>query len=611
MKKKDFFIIGVLAALSFFAYGNSLFNSFVVDDPVFITENPYIRSVQYIPDLFQKKLGELSAWGRDFDCYYRPVFLLSFMLDYHLWGLSPFYFHLHNLLLHALCSVLVFYFARRVFHHDTFAFVSALFFCLHPVHTDAVTPVFNRMDVWTSCLVLGAFLAYAKVLKEKAGAGVYLLSLALFGIALFSKESAIMLPVALFFYDYLLVEPDIKGIVRKRWLHYLGFAAVFLFYLSFRLNVLGTNAAGYFNQPVFFTSFKDTGLAFLPVYFVLQTLWVYFQKLILPLDLQFVYYFVIDRHLSPQAMGAVVILLLSFYFIFTRRKTSPGTVFFMLWFYVMVFPVSQIIPFGNIIAEHYVYLPSVGFCCLLGYAFYWLYERVPFNRARWFDRRAIIVLVFLISFFYWYKTAIRNYDWRNELTLWRVTAVQVPLSSKAHVNLANAYMNAGLYREAEEGYKKALSIQPNNAGALASLGALYFRQGQQNKGLWLMTMAVQNAPDSSLAYRNLGRAYNILKEYDNAIMLLQMAKSLNTGRLELYYDLGIAYVNKGDFERAESEFKEALRIDPHLSWGYYGLGLVYFKQGDKPKADEFFGKAISLQPSFQLSLEQLQRETKD
>src|SRR3989338_5732049 len=155
MKEKKIFMIAALIGLTFLAYGNALFNTFVWDDKAFIVDNPYIKDFRHLPDFFLNRIDQTSPVGSGFESYYRPLFLLSFMGDYHLWGLNPFFFHLHNVLLHFLCTVLVFYFARHFLKDDFFAFSSAVFFSLHPIHTEAVSAVFNRMDVLVSCAVMG------------------------------------------------------------------------------------------------------------------------------------------------------------------------------------------------------------------------------------------------------------------------------------------------------------------------------------------------------------------------------------------------------------------------------------------------------------------------
>ncbi|HOW36030.1 MAG TPA: tetratricopeptide repeat protein [Candidatus Omnitrophota bacterium] len=604
-KKHRALLIGILVLLTFLAYGNSLFNSFVWDDQVFIVSNPFIRSLKYIPDFFQNPPGVMSSWGRGFDTYYRPFFLTSFTLDYHLWGLKPFFFHLYNVLLHIICTILVFYFARRFIDDDIFAFLAALFFGLHPVHTDAVTPVYNRMDILVSCFSLGSFLCFSRFLKAREkGFKFYLYSLLLFSLALFSKEFAIMLPVALFLYDFLFVERNIGRIIRERWLCYLGIGAVLFFYMSFRFLALGSFAAGYLDKLVGET-FEGIHPVLLSFYAVFHALFVYIQKLFLPVNLNVIHQYSPGRYGGGGVIAAVFLVAAGFYYAFAFRNKRKEISFWILWFFIMIFPVSQIIPFGNIVAERYVYLPSVGFCCLLGYVLMSLYNRALAKDVGGLGGRGLVLVIILVSAFYLYQTVLRNYDWRTEFSLWKSSISQNPFYTGSHTQMAKAYAEMGREEDAEREYIKALSLSPNNSVALNSLGSYYVRKGRMQEGLALMLKALRIDPQDTFAYINVGRTYNLMKEYDLAIKYLRTAKLLNKGCLECYFDLGLAYANKGEYQSAAEEFKEALAIDPNFAYAYYGLGLVNFREGNKARADTFFQKAIKLNPNFKISREKL------
>ncbi|MFH1360523.1 MAG: hypothetical protein ABIJ41_05745 [Candidatus Omnitrophota bacterium] len=281
-------VIFSLFLLTSLAYGNTLFNDFVWDDQAFIVKNPFIRHFKYISDFFHKNLNDLSSWGRGFDIYYRPLFLMSFMLDYQLWDLNPFFFHLHNVFLHFLCAVLIFYFAREIFEDDFFATVSAILFCLHPLHTEPVSAVFNRRDIVVTCLMLGSFLSYAKFLKgQKNKIILYGLSLVLFFIALLTKELAVMLPFILLTYDYYFVERNAKNLILHRWPYIFGFGIVLTIYVSMRMAVLNQFTLGY-TQKAMYSSFQYTDFPLLQIYIIFQSLFVYFSKVALPINLNLI-----------------------------------------------------------------------------------------------------------------------------------------------------------------------------------------------------------------------------------------------------------------------------------------------------------------------------------
>lgn len=613
MKNRQPLLIASLCALTFFAYANALFNSFVWDDQIFIVSNPFIRHPQYIPDFFHKQLGFLSAWGSGFENYYRPVFLLSFLFDYYFWGLNPFYFHFHNIILHLTAIILVYYFAKQFNRNGIFPFMAAVLFALHPVHTEAVTAIFNRMDILVTCLSLSVFLLFSSFLKRENNLwalGMYLCSLLLFCMSLFCKETALLLPLLLLLYDLFFISKRMREMLCKHWLYYVGFAAVILFYFSFRILTLGFSSFGTLTQEIY-TSFAKTNFILLPLYIPLQCLSFYIQKLLLPFKLNVVHYFVLDRALNIEIFFATIMLGLSIYGIWVFRKKTPAISFFILWFLITIFPVLQIIPFGNLVAEHYTYLPSVGFCCLMGYTFNYLYEKSSGLKSKWISAQSLVLIIFgVICSFYFGKTVLRNFDWRNELSLWSSSVEEKPLCAKPYTNLGNIYVGFGWDVQAKEQYLKAFSLQSGDSRTLSALGALFVRNNEIQKGLGLMLAAIYSDPRNSFAYHKLGIQFNLLKDYDKAIQYLNIAKLLNPGRLEFYYDLGLTYVKKGDYSKAADEFKRAVAIDSKYSWGYFGLGLAMSKEGKFEEAKSNFKKAVQLEPNFLSMVNELLKEKK-
>ncbi|MFH1359560.1 MAG: tetratricopeptide repeat protein, partial [Candidatus Omnitrophota bacterium] len=317
--------------------------------------------------------------------------------------------------------------------------------------------------------------------------------------------------------------------------------------------------------------------------------------------------FTIDQSLNLEVFASAVIVVLTLAYALFAKSKNKIISFFILWFYITIFPVAQIVPFGNIVAEHYTYLPSIGFCCLLGYGFHRAYQKSKDSKISWLNPRIILMAVISVCLFYLYQTVLRNYDWRTNYTIWASAVRTDPFSPTAHVNLGNAYAQLGHEPEAEREYLETLNIQPFSPTALNSLGALYARQGRSEEALALMDKAIRLAPENSLIYSNIGRVYNLSGEYAKAVDYLRKAQELNPGRLELYYDLGLAYLNNMNFVEAEEEFNKVLWIDPAYAYGYYGLGLVHYKQGNEKQAEPFFQKAISLEPNLRFAFERIKK----
>jgi 4-amino-4-deoxy-L-arabinose transferase-like glycosyltransferase len=255
----NFVPILVLLVVSLAVYFNALFGGFVCDDKAQVVDNPWIRDIGNIPTIFSKGVW-LFQPSQITSNFYRPLMHVVYMINYHVFGLKPWGFHLVNILFHAANSVMVFIIAARLFgrssisrvaeesrnnppaqqlnfspsrftiHGSLFpAFVAALLFALHPVHTEAVTWIAGLPDVAFTFFYL--FSLYFYILAREGGKRGYLLSILSFSTATLFKEPALTLPVILIAYDFLFKKWDeniMAGIKR-----YIPYAVVSLVYFFF------------------------------------------------------------------------------------------------------------------------------------------------------------------------------------------------------------------------------------------------------------------------------------------------------------------------------------------------------------------------------------------
>jgi len=135
--------IVLIAVIGFLVYANTLGNQFVYDDTEFISERSFIKSLSNIPQLFSPKTYFLATGEH----YYWPVVTLSYIIDYRLWRLNVFGYHLTNPMFHLFNSILVYWLVLLLFKEKNLALLSGLIFAVHPVHTEAVSWVTGRKDV--------------------------------------------------------------------------------------------------------------------------------------------------------------------------------------------------------------------------------------------------------------------------------------------------------------------------------------------------------------------------------------------------------------------------------------------------------------------------------
>jgi 4-amino-4-deoxy-L-arabinose transferase-like glycosyltransferase len=191
--------LAIILAVSFGVYFNALFNGFVYDDRYLILQNPWIRDARHIPDIFLTNIWAFQGEGAS--SYYRPILHLIYMVDYHIFGLRPWGFHLSKILFHAGNSLLVFFTASTIINRhmggdtDTktpqvyIPFVAALLFAIHPIHTEAVTV--GTTEVSLAFFYLLSFYLYIRA--DVMGRGVPVSSLVFFFLAVSYLHMIILL----------------------------------------------------------------------------------------------------------------------------------------------------------------------------------------------------------------------------------------------------------------------------------------------------------------------------------------------------------------------------------------------------------------------------------
>ncbi len=594
-------ILFVLALVVFLAYGNALFNGFVYDDGYLIVKNKYIKDFAYLKEVFLSDVTKTSPYERA-SGYYRPVSMTFLMAGYHLWGLNTFFWHLASIFLHLANVWLVFFLLARLVKSIIPAFIAALIFAVHPIHVEAVAPIYNFMGLLATFFSLGAWVAFIKAEEKKLFLG---LSVILLFLGLFSKEEVLVLPAVFIVYDYYFVARFKGKELFKRWWIYLGLAAAEIFYLWMRSLVIERPAAfGLWDLNLTF-NVAPAANAFWHMLTIVKVYFLYLLSLITPGDLS-AFYMVPAASAGDWTtwLGLAVILGLLIYAVLAMRRNSLLS-FFILLFFVSVLPVSNLIPIGGLFAERLIYFPSLAYCAVVGILLVSLQltfaERIelllrgttapnlgqeivvgaPGNllvpgAQNWNIPRIRVhyLLVVALVIVWGFKTVERNYVWRNNLTLWRDTVVQSPSSLIVRLNLAEAYAEAGLLDEAIVEYRNALTTPS------------------------LKSFQIHNA---------LGKIYGRRAQYDLAIDEFIKVIALNSAFSEGYYNTGISYFNKGDLPAAESYFLKGIPVNPDYAWNYYGLGLVAQMRGDLSKARDLFLTAHRKDPQHAGTIEALQR----
>lgn len=606
VSKKSAFLITIIILASFAVYFNSLSNGFVYDDTDQILENNWIKDVHFIPAIFTS-----SVWGfqsaHKVSNYYRPMMQLIYMLNYHIFGLTPWGFHLVNILFHAGVSVLVFIIARRLLARSQRseatpalpAFAAALLFATHPIHTEAVAWVAGLPDLSYTFFCLLSFYLYMK--SEEGARRMYLLSVASFAVSTLCKEPALMLPFILMAYDLVgsarkqnkIVIPQNEvpriifsekdsgqtGMTSKKQLikfiqRYIPYFAIALAYMGLRLHALGSFSP---RAPYVMLSAYGYIINIFPLFAV------YLEKLLLPLNLNAFHVFhPISSIFEVKGIVSLAITAAFIALIVGALKKNRMVFFSLLIIALPLLPSLYIRVVGeNVFAERYLYLPSFGFALLVVALFLFI------KTDKLSQVLGLCIIIFALAVAYSIQTINRNEIWKDNLTLFEDTVEKSPEAAIPQNYLGIAYEAKGLKDKAIEHFQTALLLDPNLAAAYINLAKIYDFNGLSDKAVELLQTALRIEPDSSVAYNDLGLLYAEREQFDLSIVMYDKAIAAAPSNYRAYINRGNAYDENGRFDKAFEDYNKAISINPSYAGAYFDRGLAYLhmKRLDLAKLD--------------------------
>jgi protein O-mannosyl-transferase len=607
----------VIIVVSFIVYFNTLKNGFVYDDSWEIVNNNWIQNFS---NLF-------SSCHR-----YRLTETITLYADYKIWGLKPFGFHLTNLLLNTLASISVYFLVNIMLRKKVLAFLTAVLFAVHPIHTEAVSIVSHRQEILVMLFMLLGLIFY---IKQKSAKSHWPLALSVifFGISLSAKEVAFVFPILLILYDLYFDKYKIK---LKNYLPYLVLLGLFLVIFSLPSPRWNFKISGY--DAVSFGHALSGNRTYASILLTqLKGFAQYVKLLVFPYRLNIDYYFPMYNSIFQD--GLLICFLLFFLLVFlaviTFRRYRIIS-FGLAWFLISLLPVLNILPKTYFVAERYLYIPSMGFCLILG----WLL-------SEWYTRKTTRVIssfvLVIILIFYSFATIKRNFDFKSEYTLWSVTLKNNPKSAFGYNNVGAGLLESGKTQEAIKEFETAIQLAPTFAKPYYNLGVAYYKTGDNKKATENLKTAIRLDPKSAETYAALGTVYQSIGLFDSAVSNFEIAvQDCNLAQdASLHYSLGVAYRGVGKNEKAIIEFKRATILNPKLSEAhndlgiefarerlyneaikefeialtssnqpsqiYYNLGLAYMNKGEYNKAIQYFQNLLKYQGRDTINIKRIQK----
>ena len=440
--------------------------------------------------------------------------------------------------------------------------LAALLFACHPVLSEAVDCISYNEDLLAAFFFLLALLCYIKATArdKKSDLAYYIFSLIFFLGGLLSKEMAITLPVLVLLYDVVFREIGdrqtfsklILNTIRQRKFYYGGYVAVSLFYLSLRFLILVNP------KP---SAAHSYGSLIERIIYLPDHIFNYIKMAIFPLNLNADHVFAYPQRFFEvtNVISIVIIaglLVLSFWIYKRSKELSFG----MWWFFVTLFPVTNLIEIANPIADRYLYLPLVGFCMVISIILTDTLSRLAgLNGTKIGMLRAFIII--LILGFYASVTITRNRDWKDDFSLWTKTLKSSPNSAIVHGNLGRAYQNQGLLKEAIAAYRTAIQVNPADYKAYYNLGTLYEEQASLKTAIRYYKKATEINPEFLNSHFNLASIYAQMGLLDEAVPHLEKAVAINPEDFEARNNLGVIYARQGKLDQALAEWEAVLKID--------------------------------------------------
>ena len=636
----------LLALIGFLVRLPALQGERLWDDHYLAHDNPFMKSPLLILEAFRHYLFLDS-----FSAHYRPVQNISFMFDYFVWNTDDFGFHLTNVLLHVGSGVLLYFLLRQLFASlllrrvpitariraerrvpwiSNIAFFVAMLWVVHPVHSAAIDYISGRADSLTFLFASAGWLLFLRAKRAAhpiARGSLYFLAAVSGLLALCSREIALVW-IGLFAAHVFFVEKTTP--VRVRFWTMLCCAALVAAYIG--LHKLPGQ------RPIIPSA--DNWSAPVRLTLMARALGDYGRLMMFPSNLHmertifnpFAYRSSADwrneigvEYLS--ILGLFVLVALAFGSA-RRGRGQLMRIFGMGWFLAGYLPISNIIQLNATVAEHWLYLPSVGFLIFVAGCV------VELPRRHW---KCAVALGLLAVTGLSIRSYVRSTDWVTPEIFFRRTLAAGGASARTGLNLGQIYANRGDYAKAEKIFRRVLELVPDYPIAQNNLASILARQGKNKEAEALFAILEKNSMKSRTEYPctwmgalNLARVRHNARDNDSAIAILERAQKYYPEVWELIrmkaeilretqgpdvalrlvedfaranwwhqgaaLALGRLYAQKGDVDLADAELRRASRLDVHDTEALQLMVQMRLRQNRLDEAFQMQRRAVARQP---------------
>lgn len=553
--------LAVFTAAVYWQVGNFDFINF--DDTAYVTENTRVQSGLSLENIrWAFTTTDAEFW--------HPLTWLSLLLDFEIYGLKAGGFHITNLILHILASLLLFWFVSRSSGTVWRSAFVAAFFALHPVHVESVAWVAERKDTLSAFFFMLTLCSYVYY-TEKPGMIRYVVSLLCFVCGLMSKSMLVTLPVILILIDFWplgRITDRQTGFKTSRILSIPVWQIrekLPFFMLSGIFAILTVMAQDVVNSPTWPLGQRAAN--------AVVGLATHVINIVLPHHLGIFYPFDSQIPITKIILALLFLIAISIAAIYFIKK-APFIFTGWLWFIFMLLPVIGIIPLGkHSIADRYTYLASIGISFILAWGAPAIFKS-EILRKKVLPAVGIVYMAALAIF-----TWIQCSYWQNNFVLYHHTLNVTQNNAMVRYNLAHAYIMNGEYAEAKKHLLEAVRINPRHDDYHANLGGIYMKERDFDKAVYHFREGLKINDGNAVIHCNLGATLADTGKTAEAIEHYKKAIELNPDYSEAYYRFGSVLMKLGKMDEAAEKFRLALLADPDHPGAHSYMADICIKQG--------------------------------
>ncbi|MFH1768943.1 MAG: tetratricopeptide repeat protein [Candidatus Omnitrophota bacterium] len=584
----NLFAVIALCLLGIIIYSNTFWSPFQFDSETLVGGKTAIKNIANLDKIWQ-------LWSTRF------ITFLSFALNYHFHGFNVFGYHFVNIAIHIASAILVWYLVKLILRtpalrEDTtskyshiIAFFTALIFVSHPVQTEAVTYIYQRSTALAAFFYIASICLYLKT-RLLQGANVlaarwrryYCLSWVLAIAGMFTKENVVTLPLMIVLCEYCFFKAS--GYRDREYsLFYLALLPIIPLLLFLTSPPVFIDLDILSDRPVLGGEYLLTQL---------RVVITYLRLFFVPLNQNLDYdYPIIGDFKDPSVLLSFFVLLTIIIIavrIFPRRRLLSFSIF---WFFLCLIPESTIIPLRDVIFEHRLYLPMVGYSIFIVTGLVYLLKEERFKFA--------VAIISCIAVIYSVMTYCRNNVWKDKVSLWNDVVRKSPQKARVYSHRGKAFLDNKEYKNALVDLNRALLLDSLYPEVYNQRGVLFARRKEYDEAIADFNKALDIHPYFVEVYNNRGAVFLDLREYDKAIDDFGRALEICPDYVNAYSNLGVAFVKKEEYEKAINQFNRALQLDPKCAEAYNNRGSVFLDMGEYDKAINDFNRALRIDPVYE------------